>query len=661
LNVLVLKEWRQLAPVRWGGIGLGALFALAFAAVAKLSGRGLLPDGLFASVSDRSAMYELLPATIALALWPLISLVTAVQAFAGDRSDGTEGFLLDRPVSRDAVWRARLIASIASLVVVMIVTSAIGLTFAALSGPPPAIGWSRWLILLGIGSLLGLIGWTGAVFAASLVPVPFAALLMGAGVGALPLLLVRPLSATFPYVRIHGVALGALVPWLLLPVFLLASHSSACRGEPATRGRVKRPLWVVCGGVVSIAVLFLIMAPIATRANARANVHSIEPSIAGGAAFVGSLNDGGWIVDVETGRKKVFLSPPVGAIRWRPDGRAYLLITSAEELGRPIMELRDHAGRRIGDRFQPRPGTFLWNAVWSHGKLVSRLVSGAGSEVSIYEPAIGEWKPTGYRREDALLELIGPTTDGRVFVLEEPISRRAAGGYEFVGDGKVLPVDPDSASIGAPSGTIPKEFRWLYHRHDPLSPSGLYALVRLRGHDDRWVSVLELGSGSRVPGLDRVPSAARWLADDRLVWIEAGTDGSRLMVTSIGGTPRAIREWAAARVGLSPSPDRRSLFVSVLPSEGRAPVPTPRDEEVISPPERQVGHGKIPEEIVYVADADRFIDLGPPFSDRMNDLRHTEWAGPKTLARIAPGVVYFEDIDAPGKRRFVLGGPGDLR
>jgi hypothetical protein len=64
--------------------------------------------------------------------------------------------------------------------------------------------------------------------------------------------------------------------------------------------------------------------------------------------------------------------------------------------------------------------------------------------------------------------------------------------------------------------------------------------------------------------------------------------------------------------------------------------------------------------LVYLPDEDRFVSLGPPFSDRANDRRYTQWAGPKTVARIAPGVVYFEDLDAPGKRRFVIGGARNL-
>ena len=39
---------------------------------------------------------------------------------------------------------------------------------------------------------------------------------------------------------------------------------------------------------------------------------------------------------------------------------------------------------------------------------------------------------------------------------------------------------------------------------------------------------------------------------------------------------------------------------------------------------------------------------------------HNSISGVLSAHRIAPGVVYFEDVDKPGVRRFVIGAPGDL-
>jgi len=102
------------------------------------------------------------------------------------------------------------------------------------------------------------------------------------------------------------------------------------------------------------------------------------------------------------------------------------------------------------------------------------------------------------------------------------------------------------------------------------------------------------------------------------------------------------------------------VFVSVIPAGG-PPATNPNrrlPEAALFDGSTQAGTS--PEELVYLPDENRVLSLGLPFSDRPNDHRYTQWAGPKTLARIAPGVVYFEDFDAPGERRFVIGGVRDL-
>ena len=127
-----------------------------------------------------------------------------------------------------------------------------------------------------------------------------------------------------------------------------------------------------------------------------------------------------------------------------------------------------------------------------------------------------------------------------------------------------------------------------------------------------------------------------------------------------GATPKVLREWRDAQVGIQSSADGRAAFVSVIPAGGPPPSDVRRRPPEAALFEGSAPAGTAPEELVYLPDEDRFLRLGSPFSDRTNDLRSTQWAGPKTLARIAPGVVFFEEIDAPGKRRFVIGGPGDL-
>jgi hypothetical protein len=133
-----------------------------------------------------------------------------------------------------------------------------------------------------------------------------------------------------------------------------------------------------------------------------------------------------------------------------------------------------------------------------------------------------------------------------------------------------------------------------------------------------------------------------------------------MFVARAGAEPKAIREWTDAAIRIDSAPGGHALFVSVLPEPSGAAGEGARWETDPTQFAGEVPRGVVPEEAVYFPDEDRFDSLWPPFSTRVNDRRFTQWAGAKTLARIAPGVVYFEDIDAPGKRRFVIGGARDL-
>ena len=178
------------------------------------------------------------------------------------------------------------------------------------------------------------------------------------------------------------------------------------------------------------------------------------------------------------------------------------------------------------------------------------------------------------------------------------------------------------------------------------------------GTEERSAIIDLRDGGRRLPTLS--PSWARWLPGDRLAWCDSFDRRTRLFVAAPGEPPKAIREWRDAQVGIEPSPDGHAIFISVIPAPGGPATDGSRHSPDPAFFEGSVPEGGNPEELVYLADEARFVSLGPPFSDRANDLRYSQWAGPSTLARIAPGVVAFEDIGAGGKRRFVIGGPGDL-
>src|SRR5512139_3211919 len=124
LRALVWKEWRQLRALRWAGIALGAVLPVAFLAGAEAAKRGML-FGQVGENASATIFLEVLPMTVALAVWPLMALLLVSQAFAGDRAAGVEGFLLDRPVPRTRTWLSRMLASAGSTLVVAAGTGAI--------------------------------------------------------------------------------------------------------------------------------------------------------------------------------------------------------------------------------------------------------------------------------------------------------------------------------------------------------------------------------------------------------------------------------------------------------------------------------------------------------------------------------------------------------
>ena len=113
-RALLIKEWKQLRTLRWVGLCLGALLPPFLLVVAEAAKRGRLPFGQISDYSVEQLLTTALP-FLAAGLWGLLALLFTAQSFAGDRAAGTETFLLERPVPRNRVWWARLVAALGSL------------------------------------------------------------------------------------------------------------------------------------------------------------------------------------------------------------------------------------------------------------------------------------------------------------------------------------------------------------------------------------------------------------------------------------------------------------------------------------------------------------------------------------------------------------------
>ncbi len=669
-RALFWKEWRQLALVRWGGIALGALLPIAFTAGAEMAQRGLLPTGRVKGYAPRDLMFELLPAALALGLWPLIGLMSAASAFAGDRAAGTEAFLLERPVPRASVWRARLLASSGTLVGVIVATAALAAIAASIAGAPPGIGWSRWALLASLGVGVGLLAFVSGVVAASLLSSPLGAVLLGAVFGAGPAVLAAELTF-FSYARIGHIVLGVVVPVLLLPVYVVASWSAFCRGEPAGHGRVRRAVTLLGSSLAGVLVLFVVLAPVVVRASARIGQHSVLPAPSGGRAFVSSVTNAawgaGWIVDIATGAKLAFVPPPVRDATWSPDGSEVAILTWSGPLGsvrpRARMDIRSARDGRVLRSISVAGEIVVDALTWADAGLVAVVSRDSSrkarqSEVEIVDPTTGTWRPTGFRSEGWSMRVVGPTSERRVFVskaVEESISagNNSPHGY------RLYPVEVVAARVGPAIADATGRELTFAGWSGSLSPSG--RLAQIVGLRDTWgaARLVDLSAGTDLPTAGSPPWAG-WIPGDRLYWHGTLDHRSRMFLAPAGKAPRTLREWTGAAIRIDPAPGGRALFVSVLPevpgftADGVRWSPDPAQFAGEAP------RGSVPEELVYLPEEDRFVPLGRPFSDSASDQRYSQWAGGRTLARIAPGVVYFEDIDSPGKRRFVIGGERDL-
>ena len=115
LRTLLWKEWRQLRQLRWVGAGLGMLLPMVALTAPTAARQGWIPfTQAGRGYSSNEVLMEALPLALVFGLWPLLALLMTSQSFSGDRSAGTESFLLERPVERSSVWLARTIASFGS-------------------------------------------------------------------------------------------------------------------------------------------------------------------------------------------------------------------------------------------------------------------------------------------------------------------------------------------------------------------------------------------------------------------------------------------------------------------------------------------------------------------------------------------------------------------
>lgn len=658
-RALLRKEWAQLRAIRWVGFGLGALLPFFLLVVAEAAKSGRLPFGRISDYSTDQLMSTALP-LLGAGLWWLLALLLSAQTFAGDRAAGTERFLLERPVRRSRVWWARLSAALGSLTALMLAHLVVWLvTVRILAGSSLSLSSSDLPALCAIGALIGLVCFVAGVAASSFASTPLQAVLLGLILGALPPGLAMVLGGLSPLAIIAGVPLGLVVPWLLLPGYLVASFAISCRGEPAGKGRLRRGVAVLGACCATILVLFLAGVPWVLRARA-GRLSGPEVVAAGGGGRAVCVIEqtwpvpAGWLIDKQRARKLRFLPPPVQTAAWNRDGSLLALAHHAESFGgftaSTHIEFLDEEGHRVGRGVRLSHDEVGWvkELHWVGEKLIAAVqLAGQDGAVLILSPESGVVHRVPIEEHAFRWDLLGPTAEGEMLVqlMVDTEARR----YELRRldlARSVLEPEPLAEAEGLPT--------WA---NRGISPSGRYWLAR----------VGESRAGFRVIGLRGAEDVAlpeclwaRWMTGERLACLEEAGDGRRLTVGRPGEARAEIASWPGSSVVAEASPDGGRVLLQVWdpPDESNDDPAASTDRAFWS-----AGHGwrvgrTLREVLVYEDSTGALTDLtsrwgaAGPTADRP-----AVWAGPETLAFVGEGVLAFADLNGDSAPRYALGRP----
>jgi ABC-type transport system involved in multi-copper enzyme maturation permease subunit len=646
LRALLRKEWTQLRALRWVGFGLGALLPLFLLAYAEAASRGWTPHGLQSGYTVRGLFMDALPIMM-IGLWGLLSLLFCSQAFAGDRAAGMEQFLLERPVPRSRIWRARLLAAFGSLVLLIICHLLLWSAIVKLTADHPLGDWLHSLsVMATFGGITVALGFTGGVAAAAFVNSPIQAVLMGIVFAIVPFGLSSMLGGLFPLAAVARVPVGLLIPWLLPLAYLLASFLMASRGEPAGRGRIKRGAFVLALSLLAIPALFLILAPLAVRTNAGRLGAGASPIVSAKGPAVCMIDyswgaSSGWLIDLEEKRRLRFLPPPVWEAAWNEDGTKLAVLHQAGGLGRirpgMILDILDPRGRRLVESIAL---DWLDDLRWSEGELVGRGARRGGrSTLLLISSRTGRARRVHLQESSRRLSIIGPTEDGHLYVyllVDEQEMRNAL--YRLDVEGAELDPEPLLVEEGYPTYSG----KWI-------SPSGRYWLRYLgQAKEGMRLSNLQTGDAYDLPECRR----ALWMAGDEIVCLEESASGVSLSIGRPGEEREEIRAWQEDRATMEVSPDSRQLLIQIWRrAEG--------DEGGYFAQGTWWKKGaQLTELWLFDLESRSMDDLTARLGDRQKSRGAViRWAGAGTLALTGPGSLALADIEGDDEWRYLVGKP----
>ena len=648
MPALFWKEWRSLRALRWACTGLAALTPLFFLAGLALSRQGLLHLPRLTGWTMKEFLHDALPGSYALVLWPLASLLIAAQCFAGDRSAGTETFLLERPVPRWRIWMPRLLASFGSALSIAAVSVVLWAACIPLSGGLGAQEWKGPRSVFGIGLVIIALTTICGMVSGSLVSPPLLTVLGAVVFIALPAGLSVGLAAAFPYATVAGMPIPALAPWLLVPFYLVVSYVASCVGEPAGRGRAGRGLGALGLGVMAALFLFVSAVQALQRLESRHPFGVLTPSPQGERALVSHGLGGGvvWLVDTKAAKVLGYYPGPSYEAVWRKDGGMFAILTYSGPLGsegRLRISFFDSDGTPSATPWYASSDEDIIRLAWNGGRVAFYRVNYPRASLDFFEPGKGVTGSVEVPFETMSWDYVGSLWDGSAGIVKllpgETAWGSLAPGQEPVRKGYGLyRVSPDDGTIDPTPLIVEKGF---VMRSQSLSPSGRWwKRDRPRAEPQEMV---DLETGQVVPA-----TKGGWPDDPVRFWLQEEGDATGLVEERASGS-RTLRSWTRAQVGLSRSPDLRFLLVSAMTFPPRAPSP-PQSEEVSY------------ERWIYEIETGSWKSLPVPReliarAHEPHESYDASWAGPETLAWTTSQALAFEDLDAPGKLRYVAGGP----
>lgn len=562
-SALLRKECRQARTLTLVGAALGLLLPLILYLFAGEEG----DQRLLRAYTSRDVFFTLSPGLMALGLWPFWALMSGVQSFAGDLSDGTDRFLLDRPVPRTKSWLARLLTALGSVLLV-VGASLIGWAFFSnvLGGFSLGEITANLVDSLTVGLIAALIAFAlcGGILAASFGARSFAGVLLGAVLGAIFPAALYKLAGIYYFFALKIAVAGCIVLPLLL---LVVSWAMLCRGEPAGRRRWIRGTGVLASAFLVLGVSTLVAIPLALRSTyyeLSVESYFLPAQMYGDTVYVPARDSwtAGWLIDPVSGERLRFLPPVTAPVFFAPDGKTLAVMTDSGAWGSTRIELLNADGSRAKAPVNIKGTVWqLQDLFWRDEQLYLLTTGGLLFEVDHDRGELNLLLTLPGNRPHLVMSADRKTVYSVRVLTDQPSGNET----ENLG---FFPLDLDGATLAAePSRVVPGS---LWNIGGKISPSGRYCAQQ--GHNRRnKLSVVDLITGEMVP-LSNGYSHWRptWLPEDRLAWIEDDEDpsdprGSRrvMKLWQPGRNTREIRSWEFdAKLRITAEPHGNRLLIT---------------------------------------------------------------------------------------------------